>query len=109
MSSDPQVLASSALQLLQADPSRYRNFGVYWYFIKELMKRFYTRDNLFLLGDYIDRTVTDRMPAHESLQAAFDAAIETYRWNAIYNLGRAEVTDPEGEEFILEDQDAGGL
>lgn len=106
---DPQILAKNTLQLLQADPSRYRNFGMYWYLIKELLKRYYTRDDLFLLGDYTDKSVTDRMPAGQSLYDALTAALAEYQWNATYNLGRATVTDGDGEEFIIMDADAGLL
>lgn len=104
---DPKQLAASTLQLLQSDPRNYRNFGVYWYFIKALMKRYYTRDNLYLLGDYVDQTVVDRMPEHASLQEALEAAVETYRTNAAYAMGANEFSDPEGETFILQDVDAG--
>jgi hypothetical protein len=106
---DAKVLAANTLQLLQADPSRYRNFGVYWYLVKAVLKRYYTQDNLFLLGDYVDKTVTDRMPADQTLDEALEEAVREYQWNATYNLGRNTVTDPDGEEFILMDQDAGGL
>lgn len=104
---DPKQLAASTLQILQSDPRNYRNFGVYWYFIKALMKRYYTRDNLYMLGDYVDPTVVARMPAHENLQEALEAAVETYRINAAYAMGANDLTDPEGETFILQDTDAG--
>lgn len=106
---DPKQLAASTLQLIQADPRNYRNFGVYWFLIKELLKLYYTRDNLFLLGDYRDQSVIDRMPDHADLQEALAAAIETYRINATYAMGSADLTDPEGETFTLTDADAGGL
>lgn len=106
---DPKQLAASTLQLLQADPRNYRNFGVYWFLIKEMMKRYYTRDNLFLLGDYRDQTVIDRMPEHASLQEALEAAVEMYRVNAAYGMNTNEFSDQDGETFILVDEDAGGL
>lgn len=106
---DPKQLAASTLQLLQADPRNYRNFSYYWYLIKALLKQYYTRDNLFLLGDYVDPTVTARMPEHADLQEALAAAVEMYRTNAAYGMGTAEFTDPDGETFTLVDADAGGL
>lgn len=105
---DPKQLAESTLQLLQNDPRKYRNFGVYWFLIKELLKRYYTRDNLFLLGDYRDQSVIDRMPPHQDLQEALHAAVDTYRINVAYAMGSADLTDPEGETFTLVDADAGG-
>lgn len=104
---NPKQLAESTLQLLQADPRKYRNFGVYWYLIKALLKRYYTRDNLYLLGDYVDPTVTARMPEFASLEEALEAAVETYRGNAAYAMGTNRFADPEGEPFTLHDEDAG--
>jgi hypothetical protein len=98
--------AANILMLLQADPARYRCFGVYWYLIKELLKRYYTKDNLFLLGDYVDQTVIDRMPALP-LMDALTEAMDQYQLNYAYGLGSNRVTDPDGEEFILLDADAG--
>lgn len=105
---DPKTFAANTLQLLQEDPRRYRLFGVHWYLVKAVLKQFYTRENLHLLGDYMDRAVMDRMPAHADLQQALAAAIEEYRQNATFNMGRAEVEDPVGGgTFTLVDTDAG--
>lgn len=104
---NPRAFAESTLQLLQQDPRRYRNFGVHWYLVKEVLKRFYTRDNLHLLGDYRDLSVIERMPPAESLEDALQAAVEEYRQNAVLNLGRNEVEGPDGEVFVLYDLDAG--
>jgi hypothetical protein len=102
---DPKLLAGNILQLLQAEPARYKLFGVYWYFIKALMKRYYTKDNLYLLGDYVDQTVTDRMPKEQTLEQTLDAAIAEYQHNFSFGLGRDPV-DQDGEEFPLLDPDA---
>lgn len=104
---DPKTLAASTLQLLQSDPANYRKFGVHWYFIKALLKRFYTVENLYLLGSYEDPTVVARMPAHASLDEALAAAVEEYRQNASFGLGSNVVTDEDGDAFTLIDPDAG--
>lgn len=104
---DPKQLAASTLQLLQAEPARYRNFGVYWFLIKALMKRFYTVDNLYLLGNYEDPTVIARMPEHASLDEALTAAVEEFRQNSAFNMGSNVITDDDGEAFTLLDTDAG--
>lgn len=107
---DPQTFAASTLQLLQDDPRRYRLFGVYWYLVKAVLKKFYTRDNLHLLGDHMDQSVIERMPSHDDLQQALEAAVAEYRQNAAFNMGRAEVEDHVGGgTFTLTDPDAGGL
>jgi len=104
---DPKTFAASTLQLLQLDPRRYKLFGVYWYVVKSVLKQYYTRDNLHLLGDYMDsRVLEERMPAHADLQEYLAAATEEYRQNASFN----EVEDPVGGgTFTLVDTDAGGL
>lgn len=105
---DPQTFAKSTLQLLQQDPRRYRNFGVYWYFVKTLMRRYYTRDNLYLLGEYMDPDTMAKMPQHETLQGTLEAAIAEYRHNATYNLVSGLVDDLAGGGVtFLHDEDAG--
>jgi len=107
---DPKTFAASTLHLLQDDPRRYRLFGAYWYLVKAVLKKFYTSENLHLLGDHVDRDVVERMPKHEDLQSALAAAVEEYRQNASFNLGSAEVEDlAGGGTFRLVDPDAGGL
>jgi len=102
----PETFAASTLQLLQQDPRRYFLFGVYWFFVKALLRRYYTRDNLHLLGEYMDPDCMARMPEHATLQEALAAAVEEYRQNAAFNLGRAEVEDPTGGGlFVLHDED----
>jgi hypothetical protein len=103
---DPKTFADSTLQLLQQDPRRYLSFGVYWFFVKALMKRYHTRENLHLLGEYMDPDCMARMPEHATLQEALEAAIEEYRQNASFNLGREVVEDPTGGGvFTLHDED----
>ena len=107
---DPKTFAASTLELLQQDPRRYRSFGAYWYLVKAVLKKYYTRDNLHLLGDHVDQSVVARMPEHADLQEALAAAVEEYRANASFNLGSNEVTDPVGGgTFTLLDPDAGGV
>lgn len=104
---DAKTFAASTLQLLQDDPRRYRAFGPYWWLVKALLKRFYTRDNLMLLGDYVAADAGERMPEHADLESALAAAIEEYRQNATFNLGRDRVVDRNGEAYSLVDTDAG--
>lgn len=107
---DPKTFAASTLQLLQQDPRRYRAFGVYWYLVKAVLKKYYTRDNLHLLGDHVDQSVVERMPAHADLQEALAAATDEYRQNASFGMGSNWVEDPVGGgTFQLVDPDAGGL
>ncbi len=104
---DPKTLAASTLELLQADPAKYHNFGTHWYLVKALMKRFYTKENLYLLGDFEDQAVLARMPEYATLADALAGAVEEYQHNAAFNLGSNVITDPDGEAFTLVDEDAG--
>jgi hypothetical protein len=106
---DPKVFAASSLALLQADPRRYRNYGAHWWFVKRLLKRFYDRNNLALLGDYEPPGVEDLTPKYEDVQEALAGAITDYRQNASFNLGRNTVTDQYDQKFTLVDTDALGL
>ena len=107
---DPRTFAESTLLLLQQDPRRYKNFGVFWYLVKAVLKKYYTRDNLHLLGDHVDASVVERMPEFANLQEALKAATEEYRQNATFNLGSNWVEDPAGGgTFQLIDPDADGL
>lgn len=104
---NPALMARNVLLLLQTDPRLYRNFGVYWWLVKHLLKQHYTRDNLYLLGDYIDREAAARIPHHADVREALQAAIDTYNINAQYNMGRDEVMAPDGELVRMWDDDAG--
>lgn len=103
---EPQKLAFNILGILQKNPAEYRNFGAYWFFIKDFLKKFYTQDNLYLLGDYVDPSVVDRMPEHAGLQDALQAALAEYQENRMYRAGSNVLSDHHGESFTLIDEDA---
>ncbi len=105
---DPRTFADSTRALLTEDPRRYRNFGVYWFLVKALLKRHFDRHNLYFLGDYEDPDVIARMPGFPSVLDALQAAAEEYQQNASFNLGRNRLEDPDGEVFTLIDPDVEG-
>ena len=106
---DPRTRAESTLLLLQQDPRRYLSFGPYWYTVKALLKRYYTRDNLALLGDHIDPAVQAAQPRHAGMAEPLTAACAWYSDHQAYGLGRAEFETPDGEVIQLRDPDAAGL
>ncbi|MFI5023849.1 MAG: hypothetical protein ACHQRJ_19635 [Alphaproteobacteria bacterium] len=106
---NPDVFAKSVRTLLTEDRCRYRNFGMYWYFVKALLKTKFNKDDLYLLGDHEDPSVIARMPQGISAADTLVAAVEEYRHNAMFNLGRNVVVDDDGEQFTLLDPDAGGF
>ncbi|MEY8688469.1 MAG: hypothetical protein AB9M53_01135 [Leptothrix sp. (in: b-proteobacteria)] len=103
---DPKTFAANTLQLLQDEPRRYLSFGPYWYLVKAVLKQFYTRENLMLLGDFTDPDVIAAMPVHDKLQDALAGAVEWYRNAEAYGLGRETFETPDGETVTLRDQDA---
>lgn len=106
----PATMAASVLALLQADPARYRSFGPYWPLVKALLKRFYTADNLLLLGDHVDREAAAHMPPHASLAEALAAAAAFYTDHQAYGLGGNQFVDEDtGDAWELMDPDAAGL
>lgn len=107
MTVSAQEYAANVRKLLDEDPKRYRNFGVYWFFIKALLKKFYDRNQMPILGPYIDPEVVAAMPQFETLEAALTAAAEEYGRNAVFNLGRSTVTAENGEEITIFDNDVG--
>jgi hypothetical protein len=93
--------------LLQADPRNYRKFGIWWWPIKALLRRQYSREQLYLLGPYMDSEAADRMPALP-LQEALQAALAEYQQNDRYNIGRGDTVEaPDGDPYTIFDPDAG--
>lgn len=101
-----QQFAGSTLQLLQNDPSKYKLFGAYWYLVKGVLKHFYTKDNLFMLGEYVDQSVIDRMPEQENLTDALVSAAEEFQHNVMFGLPSGKLEDKDGEIFTFTDTDA---
>lgn len=104
---EPAAFAASVRTLLSEDPRRFRWFGAYWFFVKALLKRFYDRHQMPMLGDYDDPTVSERLPPARDAHELIAGAIDTARHNAMFNLGRNRVEDPQGEFFTLSDPDIG--
>ncbi len=104
---DVKTALRNILQILQTDPVKYRNFGIYWWFIKTLLKREYTKANLSLLGDYMDNSDAAKLPGGMDLQATLKAAFVEYQLNASFNMGSNRVQDANGSVYIIFDQDAG--
>jgi len=107
---DPETFANSVRALLDEEHRRYRNFGPTWFFVKALLKRYFDRYQMPILGDFEDKTVNERIPeeVRTSLGAMIAASIEEYQENAAFNLGQSKVADDSGEFFFLLDPDVEG-
>lgn len=101
----PDVFAHSVLQLLQKKPERYKTFGIYWWVVKAVMRHYYSRDNLYLLGKYEDRDGASRVPKM-TLQETLAHAIEEHRRNSQEGNLDGHVVDAAGEPYVLVDPDA---
>jgi hypothetical protein len=95
----PPKYAENIRALLVQDPQAYRNFGAYWFFIKEFLKKFYDQDQVPILGSYVDLAAVAAMPSHETVDAAITAAAEEY--------GRNTVIGSTDEKITVFDNDAG--
>ena len=93
------------LQILQQNPASYRAFGIYWWPIKALLKQKYTKDNLYMLGNYEDPDGVSRVPSVDVVEM-IELALSEYSTNISFGLGSNQVTDTEGDPYTIYDQDA---
>jgi hypothetical protein len=77
------IQARNIVALLQVEPLYYRNFGVWWWWVKsELIRLGYTRDQLSHLGDAEDHTIAHvydgLTPAQRTTEALIHQADHSY-------------------------------
>lgn len=103
---DVPAALRSILLLLQADPTRYQRFGIYWWPVKALLRAAgYTRENLSLLGDYMDPETAAMVPPGD-LRATVTAALEEFGQNSRYPRPMGVVENADGELVTIRDEDA---
>ena len=106
---DPKTFAESVRKLLTEDVRNYKNFGMWWFFVKALLRRYFDRHNLyFLAGTYEDPSVNERLPKGLDAWEMMERSAAEYAENASFNLRRNEVVDDEGEWFYILDPDVEG-
>ena len=98
--------AQNVVALLQKVPMYYRNFGIWWWHVKDELKRNgFDRDQLYHLGDFTDPSVR---PYYEGMtRAELDAA--AYRQQYAHTFHKYNVNQthtPDGEVYLIHDQDA---
>lgn len=103
----PDQLAKNIRIMLDDNVKYYRNFGVYWYFVKAFMKKYYTKDNLYLLGDFEQPEVVGRMPKYDNFEDAMHDALMFAQANQMHNMGSPTSIAPDDEPVTLFDEDAG--
>lgn len=105
MKINPEVFARNCVQMLQEDPKAYRSFGIYWWPVKAILKRFYSRDELSLLGNYEDPIGAEAVP-RVGLQEMLMLAIEEHQSNQIDHINPQWVQLPDGAPYMIYDEDA---
>lgn len=106
MSIDVERFARNCVRMLQQQPERYLAFGVYWWTVKAVLKHFHTRDELYLLGDYIDPVGLDAVPK-TGLQETLRLALEEQERNARDHMLPRWTQAPDGADYYIYDEDAG--
>jgi len=107
---DVDTVLEAIVQLLQEEPRRYRDFGVYWWAVKRLLKEHgYGPDQLYLLGAYTDLEAEAHLPA-ETDAALLAEAIHEQQYRATFEPNSPDAYyHDSGEPYHLYDDDAGGI
>ncbi len=107
---DPQTFLQSVLHLLQQDPGKWWRLGIYWWPVKLLLKRAgYTKDNLYLLGSYVDPE-TAEMVGPGGLKDVLTRAKDELNFNLMHpHSVPGQVENETGELVIMVDADSGGV
>jgi len=103
---NPEVFARNCLQMLQQQPEYYRSFGIYWWPVKAILKHYYGRDQLYMLGDYEDPIGAAAAP-RVGLQEMLGLALEEQEHNVRDCMLPEWVQTPDGVDYFIFDQDAG--
>jgi hypothetical protein len=103
----PAQLAGNIRKILDNRITAYRDFGVYWYFVKAFLKRHYGIDEMPILGNYEQPDVVARMPEYGSYEDAMHDALLYWRANYENNMGSATSIAPDNEPVTLFDEDVG--
>ena len=103
----PDQIAANIRTMLDNKIAVYHNFGVYWYFVKALLKRYYTIDQMPILGSYEQPEVVERMPNYDNFEDAMFDALLFFRANLEQNGNDATSIAPDNEPVTLFDADIG--
>lgn len=103
----PDQIAANIRAMLDNRISTYHNFGVYWYFVKAFLKRFYTIDQMPILGEFEQADVVARMPEYDNFEDAMHDALLFFRANLEQNGNDATSIGPDDEPVTLFDADIG--
>ena len=103
----PDQIALNIRKLLDDNIKAYRDFGVYWYFVKAFLKKYYDINQMPYLGDFVQEDVVAHMPEYDNFSDAMHDALLTCRVNMENNMGSATSIAPDDEPVTLFDEDIG--
>ena len=103
----PDQIAANIRKLLDNNIEVYHNFGVYWYFVKAFLKKYYTREQMPILGDFEQADVAARMPDYDNFEDAMFDSLLFWRANFADNFNDATSIGPDDEPVTLFDEDVG--
>lgn len=106
---DPDEALRNILHVLQEKPRNYRCFGWWWWPVKRLLKTRYSADNLYYLGDYCDDEALAGVPADLDEAGILARALAEYVPNEAFGMTSRAVADIDGNRYIIDDPDSGGL
>ena len=98
--------ARGVVLVLEQEPFYYRNFGVWWWYVKRELKRLgFTRDNLAHLGTFEDTACADHYYPGLSPDELDDEAFGYQHDAALRHRNNAIASTPDGELYQLLDED----
>lgn len=103
----PDQIAANIRTMLDNKIAVYHNFGVYWYFVKSFLKKYYTIDQMPILGSFEQADVVERMPEYNNFEDAMHDALLFFRANLEDNGNDATSIGPDDEPVTLFDADVG--
>lgn len=99
-----QTALRNTVLILQQRPLDYRKFGPYWWPIKAMLKQAgYSRDDLYLLGDYMEpgaESLIETADVEDTLKAAFE------EYGRSHFTGILESQTVDGERYLCDDPDS---
>jgi hypothetical protein len=98
--------AFNVVSLIQREPFYYRNFGVWWYHVKNELKRLgYDQDQLHHLGGFTDPIAEAYYIGKTTEQLDREAFSYQYA-HTFHKRNGNQCATPDGETYLILDQDA---
>lgn len=99
--------ALSIGKMLEKDPSLYKTFGVYWWAMKDALRKYYPDSSAWFMGEYQDALMYERAWYGSLFRTVLAAAY--YHGQHLIITSSHDWTDSAGadQSYTLYDEDAG--